>query len=267
MIDRLGVLRLGERVDGPDLLAAALESLQAASQRLELLVGRLLRSVLRARCGVLRARRGSLRDRGRGVPEALEHRVQLETGLLGAAAQALRCDLGHRHGLPRGPQLRLDVGLLRGAATELARHLLARCAVLCELLLERSDAPCDRVREAHEQLMEALRARRERLVSELAGTQRRERACAARALLLCALGLSALGPELALELRSTHRERPVRGRRAALLDQPFAAPLRLESLRMLALALAQASLCAHTLRFRIAQSSECLLRVGARVAL
>ena len=62
------------------------------------------------------------------------------------------------------------------------------------------------------------------------------------ALARMALELAALGRQLALELRPPHGQRPLRGRRPALIDQPLRAALLLARLRAQALRLAQPQL-------------------------
>ena len=101
--DRLGVLLAGQRIDRPELLAAAGQALQTRPQSLLLLLAQ--------RLGAPPARAAA--------PGARRPR-QLLLGLGGLVAQALSGHLGARHGLALDPQRSLDLSLLLRARAQLS---------------------------------------------------------------------------------------------------------------------------------------------------
>src|SRR5205807_5535895 len=112
-----------ERVHRAELLAPALEALDARAQRLALvLLERLRRS--------LRARRLALES------QAAKRLFALELDLRELVARTLRLHLRVRHQLRRRAQLRVDIRLLRCARAQLRRHPLARRALARQLRLE-----------------------------------------------------------------------------------------------------------------------------------
>ena len=133
----------------------------------------------------------------------------------------------------------MDLGLLARAGAQLDGHLLARSAVAGKLLLQRVKTLTDRLRVRLDRRAQSLAQRHERRVAPPARTQRLDAPGARRALARDLLRVSAFGRELAPQLRRAQRKRPLLGRRAALLDQPFRAPALLAGLSQRALGLAQ----------------------------
>ena len=154
-------------------------------------------------------------------------------------AQALRGDLGGGDRLALGTQARLNLGLLRGAGAQLGSHRLAGGAVGVELPLQLAGARGDRFPGGVQRHGEPFGERREGGVGSVLGAQ------AAQALQTLGmfarepLGSAALGGELALQLRAAHRQRPLLGGGAALLDQPDGVALTLERVGVSARGLAQ----------------------------
>ena len=220
------VLLLRERVHGAELLAAALQPLDARPQR---------RVALLVRAAPASAVLGAAVERS----SALRDAPQLQLGLGGLVAHALRRDLGRRDRLALAAQLDLDLRLLGRARAQLGGGLLARLPVVARARARARDAVAER-------LAGAARARRpsRRRAARARGRPRAARAAArpaprARPLGAAPLRLAALGGELALELRLAHRQRTLAGARPPLLDQPLGAPHRLARLHARALGVAE----------------------------
>ena len=114
MCDRLGVLLLCERVDRPELFAAAGEALNALGQGLAFAIGQ----------GLARGRGLELEDRGDAAQRGL--------GLGATVTCLLGPHLGDGHCLVRGVQASLQTGLRLRARTQLGSHVLARLAIVGE---------------------------------------------------------------------------------------------------------------------------------------
>jgi len=111
------VLALGERVHRAELLAPPRQALDAGGQCVPLLlVERLLRGL-------------------RAQFEPAGQLAELGLRLGGVVAHLLGRHLGRRHALAPRAQVALEAGLLRGAAAQLAGHLLPARAVGLELCL------------------------------------------------------------------------------------------------------------------------------------
>ena len=160
---------------------------------------------------------------GRREPEPPCQSLQLELGLGCPIAQPLRGYLRVGHDLASRAQSRLDLSLLRGAGRQLRRHLLAGCAVVAELLLERDRGLLEGLRSAAQGRREALGARRSCCIGLLLRAQPLDPRKPLGALAPALLCLPALCGELTLELCLAHRQRPLCRSRGALLDQPFGA--------------------------------------------
>ena len=171
--------------------------------------------------------------------QQIRHRLGLLRRLLRLVAQPLGGHLGAGHGLARAAQRRLDLRLLPGALAQLARHRLARLAVARELRLELFHPLLDRLAGAAQRLRQALRQRRQRHVGGVLRPQPLDPRQPLGQFPCHALGLTALGRQLALDLGLAHGQRPLLGRRPALLDQPLRPPPRLAPLGATALGLAQ----------------------------
>ena len=122
VLDRLGVLLLGERVDGPELLAPALQALDATREVGALGVGQRLAGGL------------GLESEPAGQPLELRARVAVPV------ARLLRLHLGARDLLAAGLQACLDADLLLRAGAQLGGEALARVAVGDQLGVERLHA-------------------------------------------------------------------------------------------------------------------------------
>ena len=210
----LGILLLGQRVDGPELLASAAQPLHSGQQRLGLF-------------GIERVGDGAGRRRllGRlGLAQPLGDAPELELGIARLVAQPLCCDLRLGDELAGRAQARLDPGLLFGARAKLRGHLLARGVIAGEPLLELPHALGDRLARADEDGGEAPGRCKRR---DIRGTLRTQALAPRRALgqlVRHPLSLAQLGRELALELGFPDGQRPFGRRAAALLDEPFGAP-------------------------------------------
>ena len=150
--DRLLVLLLGKRVDGPELLAAAVEPVQAR--------GRAPRA----------PRRAAARERARRGGPGRSRARQLALDLGGAVAHLLGRDLGAGDRLAGVAQPALQPGLLVGARAQRLGGLLAAGGVALELLGERvasrrdgararCRAPRRRARRAGERASRSMPAR------------------------------------------------------------------------------------------------------------
>ena len=224
--ERLGVLELGQRVDGPELLTAALEPLHPRAQLRD---GLLVQRLGGTPCG------GAVLD-----PEALEHPGELELGLAGVVAGPLGVHLRVGDHLSGPFELGLDPRLAGGKGGQLAGAALALPAVFAELLLERAEQGARTVGCGLEGRQQALGARAatprragRRPAAAAAAPRRSASSCSAAA------SCAALAGELSFELCFADRKRPVGGGLSALVDQPRAAAHRLLRLGLAALVLAQ----------------------------
>jgi hypothetical protein len=224
MRERLVVLGLGQRVDRPQLLAAALQALDAYAQG-------------RGRLGIER-----LRGRLGLEAKALGEPAQLVGGVALGIADLLGRDLGRRDRFPALAQAPLDVGLLGRARAQGGRHTLARLAIGRQLGVERFDARADRA-EARGQRLDELPGRGQQ---GAVAHQRRGQPLDARGALGPvagrALGHAALGRQLTLELGAAHGGLALVGSLAALLDEPRRAALLLGGLGACPIGVAQAAI-------------------------
>ena len=126
VLERLLVLLLRERVDRAELVAAALQALDAGGER------------RRARC------RGAAPSAGSGArPSFSASAVSRRFGVLGVVARLLRADLAAGDLLAAQLEAGVHARLLGRAFAELGGELLAGGAVGGELGLERLDAGAD----------------------------------------------------------------------------------------------------------------------------
>ena len=193
--ERLVVLGLGQRVDRPELLAAALQALDARAQA----VGGL---------GVER-----LGGRLRLEAQARGERAELRGGLVLGVAHLLGADLGGRDGVAALAQAVLDLGLLGGARAQGGGHPLARLAVGQQLGVERLDAHGDGLQGAGQRRDQAVRHRQQRPIAHEGGREALDARRPLGALARGALGHPALGGELTGDLGPAHG-------RLALLGRP-----------------------------------------------
>ena len=141
MRDRLLVLVLRERVDRAELLAAALQALDAALQICALGLG----ERLGGRLGL--------------EAQALGEPLELGAGVAGGVARLLGADLAAGHGLAALLQARVHLRLAGGARAQLAGQLLAGGAVGLQLGAERLGPGGDRGARLLERGREPLRGR------------------------------------------------------------------------------------------------------------
>ncbi len=182
-------------------------------------------------------------------------------------AQALGADLGGGDRLALRAQAGLDLGLLGGAGAQLGGHLLAGGAVAGELVLELGDPLGDGLPEGRAAPRRAARrAARARLSAASWARRRSRRAQTLGVFARDALGLAALGGELALQLGAAHREGALVGGGAALLDQPGRVALLLERAGVVARGLAQRARRPLRGRCRRRGSLACARSAAARAA-
>ena len=207
--DRFLVLALGERVDRPELLAAAAQPLDAALE-----VGA---------CAFV---------------ERLVRRLGLEPELGGEAGELAACvgrpvarllgpDLAARDLLAALLQPRLDLRLLCRARPQLGRQPLSGLAVGAQLGLERGEPLADGLGGGGQRRGEPLRGGTQRLVPSEPLALGGDPPLAIGTLALGALDQPPLARERRLDLRPPLTRRTLVGRGAALLDQPAGVPLGL----------------------------------------
>jgi hypothetical protein len=218
---RLVVLGLGQRVDRPELLAAALQALDPRAQALG---GRRVQR-FRRRLGL--------------QPQPLRERPQLLGGVVLGVAGLLGANLGGGDRLPTLAQARLDLRLLGRARAQLGGDTLTGLAVGGELGVEDLDPRAHRGQRALEDLDQAARGGQQRAVALERALQPFDPRGPLGPLASGALGHALLGGELALQLGAAHRRLALVGRLAPLLDQPCRPALLLGRLSAGAVGIAQ----------------------------
>ena len=214
VLERLLVLLLGERVDRAELLAAALQALDAGAQR--------ARSA--SASGVL----GRL---GREAELARRARSSSASASCAWSRACCAADLAAGDLLAALLEPRVDARLLGGALAQLGGELLAGRAVGGELGLERLDAGRDR-RAARSSSAAASRSATGASASSRASRRRScssrrarsARSRSARSASRCSVAIARL------DLRAALRARALVGRGAALLDHPAGVALGLGGL-------------------------------------
>ena len=199
----LVVLALGQRVDGTELLAAALEALDAGTQGLALVVGQLL-----------------IRRLG-SEPELRGELVELALGVGGGVAHLLRGHLRRRHGLAGLPQPRLQLGLLVRERAQRGGGLLPALRVALELGGQRVAAGAHGAAGGLQGARGALAVARRRGVALGARAQALQVVAAPGALGLGALGQAPFGAQVGEQLGPAHRPGPLVRRLAAARDHPL----------------------------------------------
>src|ERR687895_2077474 len=230
------VLLLRKRVHGAELLAAALEPLDAGGEGLALVGGERLgggRRRPRKRRGRSRLRRRLAR--GLGVEaQPLRDGGDLALDLGRAVAHLLGGHLSGRHRFARLAQPGLDAGLLVGAGAQGGGGLLAAGGVLLEVFFEGVAAGAHGSGRAVERGGGALAVAGGGLIALDAGAEPRERAGPLGALALDPLGHAALGAERGVQLGAAHGAGALVGSLAAAGDDPLGAADRLGRLGDLA---------------------------------
>ena len=251
------VLVLGKGVDGSDLLAAARQSLPG---------GRRSACASLSSQRLLAFRRGLKLSADRASTLAARARPP-------RPGQALRGDLGGVTASPQLRRVRLDLGLLAAHARSAGGDLFTRRGSAASACLEPREARAGGGRGRLRASRQALGARRQRGVRTCWSRSRSRRACRSARSRCESLSLAALGRELALELRLADRQRTLRGRRAALLDQPLASAPRLARLGAAPLGVAQRAVGAdarrvgrRSLRAPLAGAARGVLACAARSA-
>ena len=213
VLERLLVLGLRERVDGAELLAAALQALDAGVQRGALVLG------------------SGSSDGSGSRPSLVARRGELLLGVLRVVAGALRLDLAAGDGLAALAQ----AAWTRDSSAAHSRSSAASFSPAALSALSSASSASTRVASSSRRRLqrggEALGDRLELLVALERGrcscSSRRARSARSRSR---ALGEPALGRDRRLDLRLAVRARALVGRGAALLDDPARVALGLRGL-------------------------------------